>query len=98
MTQHTPGIYVGSLDPEDESATMDCPCTLSRGTNCRAVVKLYHCPVHNAAPAMLEALRKTLINIEDFADPDGEFEPTTEGLNATARDLRKVLAEIDKGE
>ena len=98
---HTPGTYVGLLDPEDESATMDCSCTLRRSINRRDIVKLYHCPVHAAAPSMLEALRETTETLDCLlAMSDGEMrralqlQTGREGHNDLDQ-ARKVLAKID---
>ena len=97
---HTPGTYVGLLDPENESATMDCSCTLRRSINRRDIVKLYHCPVHAAAPAMLEALRETaaaLWNFCEAAEDDVDFDDEGEGFKAYGK-ARAILSTIDKGE
>lgn len=45
-----------------------------------------------SVPELLEAIRKAVISLEDFADENGEYKPTPEGLLSVVKDLDKAIA------
>ena len=70
--------------------TKKCSCkTAHYGT------EIEFCPLHAAAGVLLKILKQTVINLEDYLDPNGEFEWSEAGGRTIVKDLEAAIAKAE---
>ena len=99
MTQHTPGPWAAYLEHETELgypiagpnegeafiAYINDQC--ERAEDCEANARLI-----TAAPEMLVTLKTAALDIEDWLDPNGEFDVSEPGLRNLQMSLNIAIA------
>ena len=84
MTKRTPG----------PSTPLSCGCMVGHELQ-SPYFPIRHCPLHAAAGELLKILKQTVINLEDYLDPNGEFEWSEAGGRTIVKDLEAAIAKAE---
>lgn len=82
--EHPSRARVGALDGQVD--IYNAPLTRETEANARLIA---------AAPDLLEACKDAVVDITDFADPNGEFEFTPEGARSLINRLNRAIARAE---